>query len=261
MAIPLYGPERDLAVQILRCPILSQCQGVDGYRLGCYDVTMGRLGPIHTNGFPEPWVGHLTKARLLFLSSNPGTGADPATDVPDLTADSSDDELLAYEDGAFDEDQCPGIADGEYLRNRLGERGKRVPYWHWVKVCAQDVWEGNPVSGRDYALTEVVHCGSHAQYGVQSALRTCATRYLQPVLAASPAAVVVVVGAVARGAFKEYFGVDTLDHFLGPVEVAGRKRLLVLVPHPSSPGGNRRFSERLSANQVAQVKHVLAEGR
>jgi uracil-DNA glycosylase len=115
-----------------------------------------------------------------------------------------------------------------------------------------------PVPGRDYALTEVVHCGSPNEQGVWSALRTCTTRYLQPVLAASPADVVVVVGAVAKFAFGEHLGPDAPSHLQGPVEVAGKERLLVFVPHPSSFGGNKPLSDHLSPAELAQVREALA---
>jgi uracil-DNA glycosylase len=107
-------------------------------------------------------------------------------------------------------------------------------------------------------MTEVVHCGSPSEQGVRSALRTCATRYLRPVLAVSPARVVVVVGGVAKDAFTEHLGLATRGHLFGPVDVAGKERILVLVPHPSSFGGNKPLSAHLSAEELARVREALA---
>jgi hypothetical protein len=258
VASRLDGAARELAVQTIRCPILTQCLGADGYRLACYDVAVGPGSPHHGHWIPEPWVGHLAEAPLLFVSSNPAGGGEPSSDPEDPSSASSDDVLLACQDGAFDEGQLPGIAEGEYLVDCHGTRGQWVRYWRWAKTCATDVFPKMPVPGRDYALTEVVHCGSPNEQGVWSALRTCTTRYLQPVLAASPADVVVVVGAVAKFAFGEHLGPDAPSHLQGPVEVAGKERLLVFVPHPSSFGGNKPLSDHLSPAELAQVREALA---
>ncbi len=51
---------------------------------------------------------------------------------------------------------------------------------------------------RDYAMTEVVHCKSKNEVGVKKAAATCADRYLDRVVALSPAEVVVIVGSHAH---------------------------------------------------------------
>ena len=107
----------------------------------------------------------------------------------------------------------------------------------------------------------MVHCSSTGEQQVWSALRTCATLYLERVLAASPAQVVVLVGSVAKDAFKEHLNLDVGDHLLGPLEVAGRDRLLVSVRHPNSRGGVKSFRGQLTPAQLAQVTGALAATR
>jgi len=254
----LEGGARDLAVQILHCPILAQCLEEGGAQLPCAEVATGPGSPHHAHWVPEPWVGHLAEAPLLFVSSNPGGGSDPSTDPDDPSSSSPDEVLLDSEDGAFDAGQLPGIADGQYLVDVHGTRGKSVHYWEWAKRCATEVLPRVPVPGHDYALTEVVHCGSPSEDGVWKALQTCTSRYLQPVLANSPARVVVVVGAIARFAFAEYLQVEALDHLLGPLELAGRERLVAVVPHPNSRGGNVPLSRHLTPEQLARVRQALS---
>ena len=258
MASRLAGGTRDLAVQIFRCPILSQCLEEGGSQLPCTEVATGPGSPHHAQWVPEPWVGHLAQASLLFVSSNPGGGSDPSTDPDDPSSSSSDEVLLDCQDGAVDEGQLPGIAGGQYLVDVHGTRGKSVHYWEWAKRCASEILPRAPVPGQDYALTEVVHCGSPSEDGVWKALQTCTSRYLQPVLANSPARVVVVVGAIAKFAFAEYLQVEAPDHLLRPVELAGRERLFVVVPHPNSRGGNVPLSRHLTVEQLAQVRQALA---
>lgn len=255
----LNGPSRALAVQIMRCAILTACLEEDGYRLACHDVAIGPGGPHVARWVPDPWVGHLTEAPLLFVSSSTAGGGAPITDRAELSVDSPDEALLDWGDGGFDEGEVPGIADGEYLVDSHGVRGKPVRYWRWAKSCAAEVLPSPVVPGAGYALTEVVHCGSTGEQQVWSALRTCATLYLERVLGVSPARVVVLVGSVAKYAFQEYLHTDVPDHLVGPVEVAGRDRLVVAVRHPNSRGGAKSLQGQLSDAQLAQVKESLAD--
>ena len=254
MASRLDDAARDLAVQIVRCPILVQCLEVGGSELPCAEVATGPGSPHHAHWVPEPWVGHLAEASLLFVSSNPAGGSDPSSHPDDPSSSSSDEVLLDCQDGAFDEGQLPGIAGGQYLVGVHGTRGKSVHYWEWAKRCASEILPRAPVPGQDYALTEVVHCGSPSEDGVWKALETCATKYLERVLQTSPARVVVVVGAIAKFAFAEYLHVVASDHLLGPVKLAGAERLVIVVPHPNSRGGNVPLSRHLTTEQLARVR-------
>ncbi|MHB1640190.1 MAG: hypothetical protein ACYCUD_10200 [Candidatus Dormibacteria bacterium] len=61
-------------------------------------------------------------------------------------------------------------------------------------------------------------------------------------LQASPAQVLVVVGAIAGSAFESYLHRSAEDHLLGPLEVAGKNRVLVVVPHPNPRGATSRWA-------------------
>lgn len=165
MTSSLDGSAQTLAVRILRCPILDACLEDDGYRLACYDVAVEKGGPHQARWVPEPWVGHLTKAPLLFLSSNPGGGGDPITDPEDVSVTSTDQQLLACLDGGFDPGQRPGIVEGIRWADRKGTVGKAVRYWVWTLASAHELLLRPPSPGHDYALTEVVHCGSLNEQG------------------------------------------------------------------------------------------------
>ena len=254
----LSGAPRELAVEIMRCPVLAACVADGGEALPCHEVAAGPGGPHRVRWIPEPWVGHLTEAPLLLVSSNPA-GGDPITDPEDLSVDSRDDALLDWADGAFDQGQLPGVADGAHLVDRQGKRGEWVHYWGWVKTCAKEILPQPVVPGQGYALSEVVHCGSRSEKGVWAALEPCTSRYLERVLAASPAQVVVAVGAIARFAFQTYLHLEAPDHLLGPVELAGKKRLLVVVPHPNSFGGNVPISRHLEPEQMERLRQAVAK--
>ena len=254
----LSGASRELAVEIMRCPVLAGCVAEGGDAHPCYEVAAGPGGPHQARWVPEPWVGHLTEAPLLFVASNPGGGGSPITDPAELSCDSADQAILDWADGAFDKGQVPGVADGAYQVDARGQRGRWVPYWGWALRCAREVLPPPVTPGVGYALTEVVHCGSPREKGVWAALETCTSRYLERVLAASPARVLVVVGAIARFAFQDYLHLEAADHLLGPVEVAGKKRLLVVVAHPNSRGGNVPLGRHLEQDQMELLRLTLA---
>ncbi|MDA8332688.1 MAG: hypothetical protein M0027_16075 [Candidatus Dormibacteraeota bacterium] len=253
----LSGATRALALEIVRCPVLEQCIADGGHALPCHRVAAGPGGPHAVGWFPEPWVGHLTQAPLLFVSSNPGGGGPPISDPDELCVASADDDLLDWADGAFDVGQKQGVADGAYLVDAHGRRRTWVHYWGWVLRCAREILPEPVIPGRGYALTEVVHCGGPGQQGVWEALETCTSRYLNRVLSASPARVLIVVGAIARYAFEQHLGQGAQDHLLGPLPVAGRRRILVLVPHPNSRGGNVALSRHLSEEQLELLRGAL----
>lgn len=73
----LSGSDRELAVEIMRCPVLAACTSPGGEELPCHEVAAGQGGPHKSRWVPDPWVGHLTKAPLLFVSSNPGGAGTP----------------------------------------------------------------------------------------------------------------------------------------------------------------------------------------
>ena len=255
----LSGSSRELAVEIMRCPILAACLGEGGYRLPCHAVAVGPGGPHQGHWVPDPWVGHLTEAPLLFISSSTAGGWDAYQDSSGLSVDSEDLALLDWEDGGFDESQRPGIEGGMYPTDSQGKRGRAVRYWAWALARAGEVLPPPVIPGLGYALTEVVHCSSESEgKQVRSALSTCATRYLERVLAASLAQVVVLVGQVAKDAFAEFLHLDVADHLLGPIQVAGRDRLLVSIRHPNSRREVKSFQGQLTDAQLAQVRGALA---
>ncbi len=63
-----------LAVDILRCPVVEDCLQSGGDELGCRRVASRYSTQLSPHYVPEPWSGHLARAPILFMSSNPGGG-------------------------------------------------------------------------------------------------------------------------------------------------------------------------------------------
>ena len=228
---------RRLALDILHCELLGAARSDIAHpcakAAGWYQASSdGRRYP------PDPWMGHLAGARILFVGSNPAAGEQGALPGPDeaITSGARDDVLLAYYDGAFDAGQVPGVVDGTVYVDETGNR-QSSRYSVWAKRIAGELLGNEELlrPGVDYAMTEVVHCASKDQFGTWDAAQTCAERYLSRLLEVSCAGVVVVAGAVAQWAFTEMLGVALGEGMWGPGLLAGRERVVLILPHPRSP--------------------------
>ena len=115
--------------------------------------------------------------------------------------------------------------------------------------------------GVDYALTELVHCCSQNEMGVQEAVMECAKRYLEPVLATSGARVLLVLGEHAKRSLVDLLRLPA-GRTVVPREVGGRSRYLVFIPHANARV-KRTLTTCLSADDLARVRaHVgKAENR
>jgi hypothetical protein len=126
--------------------------------------------------------------------------------------------------------------DGTVYVDETGNR-QSSRYSVWAKRIAGELLGNEELlrPGVDYAMTEVVHCASKDQFGTWDAAQTCAERYLSRLLEVSCAGVVVVAGAVAQWAFTEMLGVALGEGMWGPGLLAGRERVVLILPHPRSP--------------------------
>lgn len=250
---------RSLSATIARCPVLASTLG--GEATPCRSV-VSWLGPqLGLRYLPEAWYGHLAEAPLLFVSSNPGAGARTDPVLPGLwvTSESSDEEVFLASDSAFEPGQSPGIVDGTHMVDRHGKRhGRSVRYWTWARRMAREFLDAEPVPGRDYAMTEMVHCGSQHEYVVAKALATCSHAYLRPILALSPATVVVLVGDKARSAFTSEMGLSVHDRVSGPEPLADRIRWVIALPHPNSRGKRWGLEHYLDAAAILGIRGALA---
>lgn len=132
---------------------------------------------------PEPWVGELDVAPILFVSSNPSIGEDRHA-----VGAASGETLWESHHFAFGGGKSHYILDGIYTTTTAGDKLKKVAYWVAVRARARELI-ADAVPGRDYATTEVVHCKSTDEIGVASAAAECSKMHLDRVLAISPARV------------------------------------------------------------------------
>lgn len=228
---------RRLALEITHCPVVAAV--LRGEPSTCSDViNFQQKRPPSKRWVPEPWSGHIERAPILFLSSNPSAGDPEAPPIAsDVTASSDDETLLHLFDDAFDEGPWIGIHEGTHLRAADGQIGEYIAYWGSCRARASELLGRPARPGFDYALTEVVHCGSKHEAGVWPASTECVPRYLNRVLSISPAVVIAVVGSVARDVVRKMVpALGANSRYTGPLEWAGRRRYALFLPHPNARG-------------------------
>lgn len=237
---------------------------------GCRDAPAARADRRHPCGrivhtqptfpgsfqVPEPWAGHLHEAPLLFIGSNPSI--DRREPYPEWTDDQRS--TLEFFDNRFG-GGVGQVKDGVYFPLRVESETdphhspRQVPFWASCKRNAAWLF-GRPVRpGIDYAMTEVVHCKSRSEIGVRDARAHCAQRWLEPVLQASPARVIVLLGQHAELAFAPVTG--PLEYWaVRHVSLAGQERAVLVARHPNYRG-RRKWQDHIPENTRASLQRLL----
>ena len=132
--------------------------------------------------------------------------------------------------------ELSGCDSGLQARGRTGE------------ILGQDKKEIVP--GKDFAMTEIVHCKSRNEEGVEDAEDCCSTLYLERILTISPARVVIVYGARAKRVVNSRFGstMNPLRQNLSTLSLGRWSRIVAFLPHP-----NERGSEKTLAANIGDV--------
>ncbi len=213
---------------------------------------------------PEPWSGDIVHAPILFFSSNPSISVMEA--YPTGLCDPSF--LHSYFSDRFN---GYWIKDGRFPRNAdpsNGEFGAAVRYWSGIRNRATEIL-GNPsVPGRDYALSEIVHCKSKNESGVSEAVAVCAERYLRRLLRCSGAVLIVLVGKKVQEHWNSLSGrlssTETQSLPLVPDRngtrvqtIEGRKRVVAYLGHPTGPE-KKRISHWLTPEKLVEIRALLS---
>lgn len=152
---------------------------------------------------------------------------------------------------------CRAPRTAFYLLDVNGERHAAVSFWASVRARAEEILGRPPVPGMDYALTEVVHCGSRQEHKVERALDQCLVRYLEPVLSISSARVVVVLGSHAASAFPD-LPANPEFGLIGAFRLGRRERLVLRLPHPNRIGPPKTVSAYVTSDGLAKLSSALA---
>jgi len=243
--------KRDVFRSVARCPNVALCLETDSLH-PCRDIVQFQ-GVTSGEDFqvPEPWIGQIDIAPILFVASNPSIGKDDHS-----KGRATDDAIWDAHQFAFGGGSRQYIVGGTKTTSADGAVLKNVAYWSSVRARARElIPEREVVPGADYALTEIVHCKTTREFGVGAAAQTCAKMHLERVLSVAAACLVVVLGVVARRAL-----LPDLIRSNGIVDkvVGGRQRTVVALPHPNERGSLKSFHGNYGPSDIADLRARLA---
>jgi hypothetical protein len=184
---------------------------------------------------PEPWRGDIEQAALLFLIGN--LPQNVCGDSPH--AGLNDAQIAGFYCSRHFEKHFPFALPAEG-----NPRRKTAPLWLGIRKRAEELYGGkNPVAGRDYALTALVHCGAHAQASVAAAAELCAQRHLAHVLSVARPKVIVCLDKFARRALENFHWRNS------------SAPLILALPHPCSR--QPRTTAILAAPMLQEAQALL----
>lgn len=257
----------ELALSVARCGEVPRAR-VDR-RHDCHRIVSSQVDDDRWQ-VPEAWAGGLATARVVFVSSNPSISLGPP-DAPSEaenypTASWTDLAIASFITQRFDRWATP---EGRF-RQLDGQLSRPVPFWRRVRDRASELLGREADPAVDYAMTEVVHCKSRGELGVDEAVERCAFLHLERILAACPARLVVVLGARARDHLVPLWRLppgfgrgdrpgDEVDH-QAVLGLAGRDRLVIHLPHPTGMEPLSRFPDAFPASAI-QIRTWAQAGR
>lgn len=242
---------------IIHCPFAERVL-INKDRNKCSEIVKSQVKSepyFSINNFqvPEPWRGHIEKANILFVSSNPGISFDE--NFPTWNWDMESIETFFIT--CFDK-ESKFTKDGIRYLKKDGTYSYAVRFWVTLKSITNEVIE-NAIPGTDYAMTEVVHCKSKGEYGVPEARGVCSQRYLSSVISLSPAKVIIILGSTAKGVFNSYYRIkiDEGQKLFGPAEIENVKRYVAFLPHPNAFAHAHKLSNNLSSDELSEIKRFV----
>lgn len=203
---------RELGFGISNCPEVEVALQSGNH--ACHKVVKWQFDKLNLSGNsivgsnlqrPEAWTGDLEKAPIIFLASNPSFDAEET--FPDWSGQWTESDIsdfatkrfLATDIRPFGATDGPDMkrADRVYLKVGTSKTGKTVAYWREIRGRVAEILNksiSEVSADADYVMTEMVHCKSHKEIGVNESLSFCDRKWTEKLLALSPANLVIVMG-------------------------------------------------------------------
>lgn len=245
---------RELLLEISNCPVARNIRTGSIAAHPCRTVVASQKRATFQR--PEPWVGEIDRAPILFISSNPSI--DDYEEFPDTDEKKwAPDVIIDFFQGRFTSEV--GWVENFKVLRKDGSRGDWVRFWASARARACEVLQKRKREvqiGVDFAMTEVVHCKSRKEIRVSEAREFCSDRYLARILNISPANVLIVYGATARQAICRYLGIPTEG---GPIMIEKKPRIFVFLPHPNSRRTKKTLEGNLNGDDMSRVRMRVRE--
>lgn len=216
-------PTKPLCIGIARCTNLGvhPCDKITSVQSNCI-----------LKQIPEPWNGHLSEAKILYIGSNPSIDCDEV--YPDSTW--SDKKICDFFENRFKKGKVKKTTGKEVA----------VPFWTYLINYTNWINEELKTSGKafltkypitkqkknmydelnnDVVSTEIVHCKSKDAYGFEKACCKCGDMWMGNILNLFSGKLIVVLGKKAECAIKKC---SKLNAIFGNLKVP-----VIYLPHPS----------------------------
>lgn len=219
---------QQLALDIARCAEVKSALSDPLHPCSVIVRTQNRNGDNYRQ-VPEAWAGNLETARILYVSSN------PSISTPEVPGTGEDYPLAGYEDLGVPHPMWPGdnVRLLDFQLNRLDqERPRPFVTENSQFLCQDDVYRGSDKVNStkasqkywkvainqarsllgdefnltyDMCMTEIVHCKSKQEAGVNEASANCSEKYFHRILDVSNARLLIVGGRFARDLVLQNF--------------------------------------------------------
>jgi hypothetical protein len=199
---------------------------------------------------PEPWNGDLENCKILFISSNPSFNQDENYPLGDWDKSVVSDFFI----NRF-------TSKKKWVKNELYTLQSNdvysenwVRFWAAVRSIARVILDTrSTTAGKDYALTEIVHCKSKDEEGVQDAMETCADKYLDRIIKITKAKIIICLGGKAADAVKLRYQIETTGIFF---ESSVMDKVFLFLPHPNAHK-ERKLNKILTQDDLEKVKNKI----
>ncbi len=200
---------------------------------------------------PEPWNGDLENCKILFISSNPSFNKDEYYPLGDWDKSIISD-FFINRFRKIDGDKKIWVEDELYpLQSNDVYSDNWVRFWAAVRSIARVILDTkSTTAGKDYALTEIVHCKSKGEKGVHEAMETCVDKYLDRIIKITKAKIIICLGEKASNAVKNRYQIETTGKVFENPTV---DKVFLFLPHPNAHV-ERRLNKILTQYELEKVK-------
>ncbi len=196
---------------------------------------------------PEPWNGDLENCKILFLSSNPSFNVNDKypkgnwsrSEVSDFFINRFSSERFFVKNELYTLQK-----DDSYSKNW-------IRFWAAIRSYARYILDTkSPKPGKDYVMTEIVHCKSTNEEGVIDAMDTCANKYLDKKIKITKAKIVICLGEKASNAVRKMYQIETAGYLS---ENFNLDKVFLFLPHPNSRK-ERKLNKILTQDELEIIK-------
>ncbi len=208
---------------------------------------------------PEPWSGDILNAKIMFLSSNPSISiADFEADKYPLHYVNKQNHLLFNK-----EKKCYDFFTNRFQKEiyTTNEEFRAVPFWRTIEdwyMCLTSkknpkeiISKINKYRGEDFVITELVHCKSKSEKGVEDAIDTCFDKWFKDVIQICNAKIIIILGATCRNKILKWLYsekrnvVNRRGNYIGPYpeqyNLFNKNIQIIFFPHPSAHYGSTKL--------------------